>query len=533
VPSSDSPAAAAPAAERTVVALLQHQAQELGERPFLKVGGTSWTFAGMADTAACRAGSLRAAGIEPGDRVATILRNGPELVELFFACAWAGAVLVPLNVASKGEQLAHMLRNAAPRVLVVDGELVAHLDVPGGLPAELERLWLVGASAAGGAGAHELVPLPHPSGAVAPLVGAPGDPVAVLYTSGTTGPSKGVVCPNGQFWWWGVNTAAALGIGPADVLYNCLPLFHTNALNTILQGLMHGARVVIGDRFSASGFWQTLAANDATVTYILGAMATILAEREPTPLDRGHRVRVALSPATAPALWPVFAERFGISLVEGHGMTETNLAIGPRDGEQRPGWMGRTMPGFEARIVDEHDDEVPHGTAGELVLRADEAWAFASGYRGMPEATVSSWRNLWFHSGDRAVRDVDGWFRFLDRSKDAIRRRGENISAWEVEQALGAHPGVADVAAVPVPSELGEDDVMVFLVPSTGTPEPADLIHFAAQRLPYYAVPRYVEFVDELPLTANGKVQKFALRARGVSATTWDRVAAGVEVERP
>jgi crotonobetaine/carnitine-CoA ligase len=187
-----------------------------------------------------------------------------------------------------------------------------------------------------------------------------------------------------------VNTAEALGIGRNDVLYTTLPFFHTNALNTIVQALVHGARVVVGERFSASRFWETLVETDATVTYILGAMAAILANRDPSPLDRGHHVRVALSPATAPALWPVFSQRFGIRLIEGHGMTETNLAIGPLNGDQRPGWMGRVMTGFQARIVDEDDEEVPHGNPGELVLRADEPWAFANGYRGMAEETVAS-----------------------------------------------------------------------------------------------------------------------------------------------
>jgi crotonobetaine/carnitine-CoA ligase len=530
---SDATPAATPVHERTLVHLLQQQAAAHGTRPFLQVGTVTWSFAEIAEAAARRAGSLREAGVGRGDRVATLLRNGPELVELFLGCAWAGALLVPINIASKGEQLAHVLRNAGPRVLVVDGGLVSQLDVPGGLPGELEHVWLVGAATGERAGAHGLSPLPETTGAVAPVSARPGDPLAVLYTSGTTGPSKGVVCPHGQIWWWGVNTAAALGIGRDDVLYNCLPLFHTNALNTIVQALAHGARVVIGERFSASRFWETLAETDATVTYIMGAMAAILAAREPSPLDRGHRVRIALSPGTATALWPVFDERFGIRLVEGHGMTETNLAIGPLDGEQRPGWMGRVMTGFDARVVDENDGEVQHGTPGELVLRADEPWAFASGYRGMAEETVASWRNLWFHTGDRAVRDADGWFRFLDRSKDAIRRRGENISGWEVEQAVGAHPDVADVAAVPVPSELGEDEVMVFVVASAERPDPADLTRWTAQRLPYFAVPRYIEFVSELPLTPNGKVQKFVLRERGVSAATWDREAAGVRVERP
>ncbi len=530
---SDTPAAASPR-ERTVVHLLLRRADTHGDRPFLEIGGVAWSFAQAAEVAARRGSALAGAGIRRGDRVATLLRNGPELVELFLACAWTGAILVPVNVASKGAQLEHVLGNAAPRAIAIEGDLVEQLrSLPGPLPEELEHLWLVGPSAHAFVGHRRLAPFPAAADAVAPSSSRPADPLAVLYTSGTTGPSKGVVCPHGQFWWWGLNTGSALGIQGDDVLHTCLPLFHTNALNTLVQGLVYGTRVVVADRFSASRFWERLAEAEATATYILGAMATILAGRDPTPLDRAHRVRVALAPATAPALWPVFEERFGIRLVEAHGMTETNLAIGPRDGEQRPGWMGRVMPGFEARIVDDDDNEVPPGEAGELVLRADEPSTFATGYRGMPEETLAAWRNLWFHTGDRAVRDADGWFRFLDRAKDAIRRRGENISAWEVEQALGAHPGIANVAAVPVPSELGEDEVMVFVVARGDAPDPADLVRFAIERLPYFAVPRYVELVDELPLTENGKVRKFVLRERGVSAATWDREAAGVTVERP
>jgi crotonobetaine/carnitine-CoA ligase len=213
-------------------------------------------------------------------------------------------------------------------------------------------------------------------------------------------------------------------------------------------------------------------------------------------------------------------------------MTETNAAIGPRDGEQREGWMGRVMEGFEARVVDNDDAPVPDGTAGELILRASEPYAFACGYWRMPEATVAAWRNLWFHSGDRVVQE-GGWFRFLDRMKDAIRRRGENISAWEVEQVLLQHADVEAVAVIPVPSELGEDDVMACVVPrAEAVLDPAELVRFCAPRLPYFAVPRYVDVVAELPFTENGKIRKFVLRERGVTTATWDREAAGVAIER-
>jgi crotonobetaine/carnitine-CoA ligase len=195
--------------------------------------------------------------------------------------------------------------------------------------------------------------------------------------------------------------------------------------------------------------------------------------------------------------------------------------------------MGRTLAGFEARVVDADDEEVPTGVPGELVLRADHPFAFATGYWRMAEATVAAWRNLWFHSGDRVVRDEDGYFRFLDRIHDAIRRRGENVSAWEVEQALLAHPAVEAAAVIPVPSELGEDDVMACVVARDGVQlDPLELVRFCEPSLAYFAIPRYIDVLDELPLTENGKVRKFVLRERGVTPTTWDRERAGIRLRR-
>ena len=334
-----------------------------------------------------------------------------------------------------------------------DGLLTALSDIE--VPASVGRVW-------------RLSDLPRSSEGRSRFPAKPADTLTILYTSGTTGPAKGVCCPNEQFYWWALNTAAALRIGATDVLHTTLPLFHTNALNTLVQALVTGARCVVGPRFSASRFWLDLHDSTATRTYILGAMASILVGREPSEHDRGHALRIALAPGTPSAVVDEFERRFGVELVEGHGMTETNFAIGPRDGMQRPGTMGRTMPGFEARVVDEHDEDVRDGEPGELVLRAAEPLAFASGYYKQPDVTAQAWRGGWFHTGDRAARDADGFFRFVDRLKDAIRRRGENISAWEVEQVVLAHPDVAAVAAIGVPSDLGEDEVMVFVVPRQG-----------------------------------------------------------------
>ena len=518
--------------ERTLPALLAQRAGLDGEAPLLRVGPIVRSAASMTSRAAQLAGAFAERGVRAGDRVALLSHNRVEVLDAFAACGWLGAILVPVNTSTRGPQLAHILHDAEPRVLAIEPELLERLDTLDRLPDSLEQLW--GLDDHPGTWRHRPIDrFPDGGDAIAPASVVPGDTVAVLYTSGTTGPSKGVCCPHAQFYWWGVNSGAALGVHEGDVLYTCLPLFHTNALNAFLQALVNGARLVVAPRFSASRFWDDLAESRADVTYLLGTMVSILCSKEPTAAERAHRTRAALAPATPASLWAVCRERFGIEIVEAHGMTETNLVIGPRGGEQKPGTMGRVMPGFGARVVDEQDVEVPDGTAGELVVRADEPFAFTTGYWRMPEATVSCFRNLWLHTGDRVVRDGDGWFRFVDRLKDAIRRRGENISSWEVEQVLIGHPRVAAAAVVPVPSELGEDEVMAFVVPSAdGPPSPEELLEHCQERLAYFAVPRYVEILEELPVTSNGKVQKFELRARGVSGTTWDREEAGFRLRR-
>ncbi len=487
----------------------------------------------MCDVAAKLAGALATRGIGRGDRIAVMASNRIEVLDTLAACAWLGAIFVPINTAFRGAQLEHVLNNAGVRALAIETNLLPQLETVQRLPEELDQVWLLGAGGLTEWRGLPAEPLPALSDPIEAALAKPGDTLAILYTSGTTGPSKGVCCPQAQFYWWGVNTGATLGITDEDVLYTCLPLFHTNALNSFVQALVSGARLVIGPHFSASRFWARLIEADATVTYLLGAMVSILWGREPGPLDQAHRVRVALAPATPAHLQTGCLERFGISLIEAHGMTETNVVIGPRNGEQRSGSMGRVMPGFEAKVVDENDVEVPDETAGELVMRATEPFAFATGYWRMPQETVAAWQNLWFHSGDRVVRDEAGYFRFLDRTKDAIRRRGENISAWEVEQVLHTHPGVAAVAVIPVPSALGEDDVMAFVVPRAGADlRPVDLIAHCEPQLAYFAIPRYLEFVHELPLTENGKVQKFVLREQGVTHSTWDREEAGYVLRR-
>ena len=522
-----------PRLSRTLPQMLSIQAERHGDRPLLTIGSKTWSFRDAASVAARRAGTLAAAGIVAGDRVALLLNNRFETLELMLACGWIGAIAVPINTAAMGPQIGYYLANSGARLLVLEADLVSRLDHVDAQGLALERIWTVGELSGAPIPALKAEPLPGYGAPATPAQVRPGDTLAILYTSGTTGPSKGVMCPHTQYYWWGANSVELLEITADDVLASALPLFHINALSSFCQALLSGARMVLGERFSASAFWQATAQADATVLYLLGAMVPILLAQPAGPQERAHRARIALGPGVPPAMITAFEARTGVRILEGYASTETNFIIGGKIADQKPGSIGRIRPGHHARVVDEQDFEVAPGVAGELLLRADEPFVFATGYYGMPDKTVEAWRNLWFHTGDRVVQDADGDFRFLDRIKDAIRRRGENISSYEVEQVLLSHPDIGVVAVFPVRSELAEDEVMAALVPKPGGAiDPLELMTFCESRLPYYAIPRYVDIVAELPRTENGKVQKFRLRERGVGDKTWDREAAGVVLKR-
>ncbi|HSC64181.1 MAG TPA: ATP-dependent acyl-CoA ligase [Caldimonas sp.] len=535
--------------ERTLPAMLRRGAERHGERPLLAFGARAWTHRDGPRLAAARAASLRAAGIRRGDRVAAMLSNRIELIELVLACGWIGAAVVPINTAAMGPQIGYVVGDCAARLLVIEGAFVERLATAGLEGAALATIWVAGEAMPSrttcepmpariacepfpaNIACEPLPALPDRSddgeaSAADPAI-APADTLAILYTSGTTGPAKGVLCSHAQLHWWGVHSADVLGVDADDVLCTTLPLFHINALNTFAQASLAGCRVAYEPRFSASAFWATMREREATVVYLLGAMVPILLAQPVAGAERGHRVRIGLGPGVPASAAAAFRERTGVPLLEGYGSTETNFVIASAPARSRPGSMGWLRPGFAARVVDANDVDLPAGEAGELVLRADEPLAFSSGYFGQPEATAAAWRDGWFHTGDRVVREADGCFRFVDRLKDAIRRRGENISSYEVEQVLQSHPGVASVAVFPVRSELAEDEVMAALVARPGESlDPAEVARFCARRLPSFAIPRFIDIVDELPRTENGKVQKYKLRERGATASAWDRQAA-------
>ncbi|MEV6174053.1 AMP-binding protein [Streptomyces sp. NPDC051954] len=490
--------------------LVDRAAEKYADRVFLRLGDTTRTYAQTREAAATMAGALAAHGCRPGDRIAALLSNRIELVDLILGCAWLGAVVVPLNTALRGRSLRHVLHEARPQFLYADAESARRAVEAGHRGA----VWVAGGTD---------VPTPGVTAPLPPTRLRPEDTAAILFTSGTTGTSRGVRCPQAQFAWWGHNVADALRLTADDTLHTCLPLFHTNALNTLAHAMTVGASCTVGGRFSASRYWSQVVEAEATVVYLLGAMVPMLLAQPPGPYDRTHSVRCGLSPATPAVAWEAFRDRFGVTLVDGFGSTETNLVIGSTPQEYRPGRIGTLRPGFSAQVVDEALAPVPDGTPGELLVRSHQLYAFSTGYLDEPPQSSESWRR----TGDRVVREPDGWFRFVDRVKDVIRRRGENISSREVESVVRSHPAVVEAAAFPVASELAEDEVMVAVVARPGgVLDPADLARHCAAELPAFAVPRYIETVPALPLTETGKIRKAALRARGVTARTWDRSTA-------
>ena len=522
-----------PSADRTLSTILTRQAEQYGDRVLFVSGETRWTYSETVAVAAASAKLLTDAGIRPGDRVALMCSNRPEFLQVYLGCAWLGAIAVPINTALRGIQLSHVLRNSKPALLIVESTLLNTIETVDGDVERPGQVWTIGEPPSTSDMKWSAVPMPS-LGAQAPAGAArPGDTVAILYTSGTTGPAKGVCCPQAQLFWWGIYSARALGIREGDVLFTTLPLFHTNALNAFYQAVLNGCTYVLESRFSASTFWAIARRHEATVAYLLGAMAMMLLAQPEKADDSAHRIRVALGGGVPGQFHRPFLERFGVPMVDGYGSTETNFVFAGSIPSDRPGTMGYLAGGAEARIVNADDAELPDGQAGELVLRASEPFAFATGYFGTTDKTVEAWRNLWFHTGDRVVRDSDGHYRFIDRMKDSIRRRGENVSSWEVEQVILKHPAVVACAIYPLPSELGEDEVAAAIqLEPHRTLEPAEILRHCEGQIAYFAVPRFVRFVSQMPLTENGKVKKGALREAGMTSDTWDREAAGYRLRR-
>lgn len=483
------------------------------DRPAVRfLGGPSLTYGELWAAVGQREEEFRSGGIGRGDRLAILQESSIDVVLDLLAAFRLGAVIVPINTALRGSSLVGVVREVSPCVLRVDSNL---LDEARSATAQIDGadIWPVGG------------PPPKTAGedrAAAPALDE-SNPAAILLTSGTTGLPKGVVWPHAMVLAFAEHTTWVMGYRQDDVIYTCLPLFHINGLFcAVYAALLTGAEVVIAPRFSAESYWQDIADSGATVTNMMGSIPAILWRRDPSPLERRHALRLGMV-LPLPADRVEFEERFGFPTTEVYGSTDAGMPLGIPFGTSRPGSCGRPTPGWECRVVDEHDRPVDDGAEGELVVRPQRPHIGFAGYWRHPEVTVAATRNLWFHTGDLVTRDAQGWFTYLGRAKEMIRVSGENVAPAQVEAVLLQHPAVAEAAAYAVPSDLGEDAVAVAVVLRPGaTVEPAQLRSLAERDLPYFAVPRYILVTDGLPKTATFKVVKSELESRGVTPRHWD-----------
>ncbi len=525
-----------PTAEDTVVRTLidRHARDRAGEVFALFEDGTQWTFAELKSQVVAGSAFLAEQGVAQDDIVAVWMPNGPAALRMMLAINYLGAVCAPLGLASKGGFLEHILNNSEARLMVVDSRLMGRL-------AEVQPRFLrtlVVARTSGDAtpapDGFEIVeesPRTDATVSLPPLARPiqPWDNQFVLYTSGTTGPSKGVLTSYMQRY---AHAFSARHITAADRRLIHAPLSHTGGIGNIYGMLARGSSIALVESFKTDRFWSDVRRFGITTTSLLGVTLPYLLQQPESEQDRSHTLKtIQIAPVDASAL--AFSKRFGVDVFGVYNMTEISAPFHGEPNPQVRGLCGRPRPGVEARIVDENDIPLEDGHVGELVIRSAQPWTMMNGYLREPQATAEVWRNGWFHTGDAFRRTADGEFFFADRLKDAVRRRGENISSFEVESEIARHPQVREVAVVAAKSELSEDEVLAVVSPvAGGAIDPEALIDFLRPRLPHFMIPRYIRVMEALPRTATQKIVKHQLRAEGVTADTWDREKAGVIVKR-
>lgn len=509
--------------DRLVHAALDRAAERWGDEPLItfgvaRTGSLSTSYAALARDARSVAQTLLDAGLSSGDRVALMVSNRIEFLAVWFACAYAGLICVPLNTAQRGPLLGGLVESVDPALAFVEDKYVDQFIAAAPGQRVAERLVMVGDS----------VP-PVGSGRLryAAFLGRAGDsltppekastPHSIFFTSGTTGPAKGVVYSQARSAHLAANSNEWLQTERGDVVFTCLPLFHINALlNTFYNSMRVGCRCVIAEKFSASRFWDDVREIQATIVNCLGTMGAILWKQDPSPADTDHSVRRGLV-MPCPVDWDEWRQRFGFDVLQCYGSTDAGSIMGiGRDVDAPKGSVGRVLDGWEVQIVDKDDRPVPVGTPGELLVRPTRPDIAMSGYWRRPDATVEAWRNLWLHTGDMLREDEDGNFWFVSRLSEFVRKAGENVSCFEVEQVITLHPDVELAMAFGIPAEMGDEEVGVLVVPRrVGELELDELREYCVEHLPLYAVPRYLGTIRTLPLTASGKVDRLAAMRGG------------------
>ena len=537
----------------TIDRVLRDRGQQWGDKTFLNwlPTGTKMSYRQL-DELTLRVGSgLAAAGVKVGSHVGVLMENCPEQLLAILGPARCGFVSVPLNAAAKGQLLAYFLNHADCTALIVEEALLSRFLEASDMLPRVHHVFVVRPDRGEPKQTPSLIDSvgEHVMREFEGLLDAPAllpddapafnDLAMLLFTSGTTGPSKAIMYTHAHFIYWGSDVAFHHEYTPHDIAYVFLPLFHGNALlGSTMGSLMAGSSIALTHRFSVSKFWEHIRNSGATVFNGVGAVTNFLWKQAPSPSDLDHQVR-RCHLAPVPGFAKGFEERFGMTIMSAFGLTDYCLgaAYNTKSRRDKLGSCGLPRAGIDLRVVDENDFDMAPGEPGEIVMRNNNPWGASLGYYKQPEATAASRRNLWFHTGDRGSIDADGYIWYTDRIKDAIRRRGENISAFEVEEVIRTYPAVSDVAVYPVHAETSEDEVAVTITLKPG--ESANfsyesLIKYCSHNLAYFMVPRYVQVAKEMPMTLSQKIEKYKLRREAESdlSALWDRERAGITIAR-
>ena len=518
--------------QKTIRELLETRARETPEAVYAIDGETKIKFRSLNERVSCLANGLNDLGIIPGQRVAVVFGNHPDHIITFFALAKLGAVWVPVNTKLRGASLEFIVEQSAPSSIIADVEYWSHLK-PILTGRAIENLIVRNLnSEVKMPPAVDFADLARGDAALPPpyRVSRMDDVRAIFFTSGTTGPPKGAPLTEKMLTTCAKAAGTAADVQAGDVFLLWEPIYHTSGAQMCLLALQEQATLAIVPRFSASRFWDQIRKYRVTKLHYLGGVIDILMKQSPDTKDRDHAVQLAFGAGCHENVWKDFEQRFGITIREVYGMTETScFTTLNRSG--KVGSIGKPYPYFDMRVVDDNNRPVTTGKCGEIVLKEKEPGLIVREYLGKPAGSESVQQDVWFHTGDLARRDEEGDFYYVGRKKDSIRRRGENISAWEIERILNSHPSIEESAAVGLDAEIGEQDVLVFIKSTSGQDIDAlDVIKWCEPRMPYYQIPRYIQFVDQFEKTPTQRIIKDLLSHD--KQNCWDREASGSRIEK-
>jgi crotonobetaine/carnitine-CoA ligase len=512
--------------------ILERNARESpGRVQFQFEDGETWTCREALDKIRGTAAFLQQHGIARGDFVLVWMPSGQAMIRSWFALNYLGAVFVPINVDYRGAILGHAIRESSARAMIAHPQLVKRLDLLEDIsldlllsvgetpPLENHSLPVIQTDLAGDASALER-----------PEAVDQWDLQMIIFTSGTTGPSKGVMCPYLHMWSTGLATYGYLN--DEDCMLVELPMFHVGGAAPVMAALSRRAKIALFSGFSTDRYWQRVSASGATTTSgLIGSMASFLEKAPEQPGEADNSLRMVTLMLNQQAI--NVARRYRFSYISGFNMTELSGPLITEVDCHIPGSIGRPRTGCECRVVDEHDMECGPDEVGELIVRMDQPWTVNMGYLNQPEATAEAWKNGWFHTGDLVKQDEQGNFFFVDRKKDAVRRRGENVSSIEVEAEVLGFESVAEAAVVGIPSKHGDEEILVAVVLKPDQEfQPRALAEYLIPRMPHYMVPRYFRTLQELPRTPTNKVKKVEIREQGITPDTWDREAENMRLRR-